>query len=153
LTNTLSMSVMPDNRQNNPGIAFKTGTSYGFRDSWAIGYDAEHVIGIWVGRADGTPCVGFSGRVVAAPLMLKVFEQVGIQLLKTECNSENTDSNLHFEEQQSFAFKITMPKENSIVLAEHDKPIFFNTNSHELVKWYVNGKYIGESKQEMQWQT
>lgn len=152
LNSTLSMSVMPDNRPNNPGNAFKTGTSYGFRDSWAIGYDDNHVIGIWVGRADGTPCTGFSGRLVAVPLMLKVFEQVGIQPLKTTLETENTDNNLHFEEQQNFDFKITMPKENTKVLAENNKPIFLNTNNHNSVKWYVNGKYIGENKEVMQWQ-
>lgn len=152
LHNTLRTSVMPDNRQNNPGIAFKTGTSYGFRDAWAIGYDENNVVGIWVGRADGTPCVGFSGRIAAVPLMLKVFEQLGIHPLKITLDTESIDSNFHFEEQQNFDFKITMPKEKSTVLAEHGKPIFFTTNRNNLVKWYVNGKYIGESTQVMQWQ-
>ena len=39
-----------------PGeIAFKTGTSYGYRDAWAVGFDGRHTVGVWVGRADGRP--------------------------------------------------------------------------------------------------
>lgn len=54
-------------------IAFKTGTSYGFRDAWAVGYDDAHTVGIWVGRPDGTPSPGRYGRITAAPLLFRVF--------------------------------------------------------------------------------
>ena len=37
-------------------IAFKTGTSYGYRDAWAVGFDGRATIGVWVGRPDGAPC-------------------------------------------------------------------------------------------------
>ena len=40
----------PSNR-----LAYKTGTSYGHRDAWAIGFDGRHVVGVWMGRADNTP--------------------------------------------------------------------------------------------------
>ncbi|MBB4285201.1 penicillin-binding protein 1C [Roseospira goensis] len=55
-------------------VAFKTGTSYGFRDAWAVGLDGDHVIGVWVGRADGTPVPGHLGRDTAAPLMRALFD-------------------------------------------------------------------------------
>jgi len=55
-------------------VAFKTGTSYGFRDAWALGMDGDHVIGVWVGRADGTPVPGHIGRDTAAPLMRALFD-------------------------------------------------------------------------------
>jgi penicillin-binding protein 1C len=54
-------------------VAYKTGTSYGFRDAWAVGYDAEHTIGVWVGRPDGTPSPDRYGRNTAAPLLFEVF--------------------------------------------------------------------------------
>jgi len=54
-------------------VAFKTGTSYGFRDAWALGLDGDHVVGVWVGRADGTPVPGRIGRDTAAPLMRRLF--------------------------------------------------------------------------------
>jgi penicillin-binding protein 1C len=51
------------------GIAWKTGTSFGFRDAWAIGVTDTWTIGVWVGRPDGTPNPGFFGANVAAPLL------------------------------------------------------------------------------------
>ena len=51
------------------GIAWKTGTSFGFRDAWAIGVTDQLTIGVWVGRPDGTPNPGFFGANVAAPLL------------------------------------------------------------------------------------
>lgn len=57
-------------------IAWKTGTSYGFRDAWAIGSDGQHVVGIWVGRPDGTPNPGRYGRNTAAPAMFEVFQHL-----------------------------------------------------------------------------
>jgi penicillin-binding protein 1C len=54
-------------------IAFKTGTSYGFRDAWAVGYSRATTIGIWTGRVEGTPRPGSFGRATAAPLMLQAF--------------------------------------------------------------------------------
>jgi penicillin-binding protein 1C len=55
-------------------IAFKTGTSYGFRDAWAVGYSRQYTVGVWVGRADGSPRPGHYGRNTATPVMLKVFD-------------------------------------------------------------------------------
>lgn len=54
-------------------LAYKTGTSYGHRDAWAIGYDGQHVIGVWMGRADGTPVPGAFGADLAAPLLFEAF--------------------------------------------------------------------------------
>ena len=42
-------------------IAFKTGTSYGYRDAWAIGFDGKRTIGVWVGRPDGAPVAALPG--------------------------------------------------------------------------------------------
>ena len=57
-----------------PGIAWKTGTSWGGRDAWAMGFDRSHVVGIWVGRPDGTPLPGATGRNLALPLLGRVFD-------------------------------------------------------------------------------
>lgn len=54
------------------GIAWKTGTSFGFRDAWAIGVTDQWTIGVWVGRPDGTPNPGFFGANIAAPLLRDV---------------------------------------------------------------------------------
>lgn len=55
------------------GIAWKTGTSFGFRDAWAVGVSNRYTIGVWVGRPDGTPIPGFFGANVAAPLLVDIF--------------------------------------------------------------------------------
>lgn len=58
-------------------LAFKTGTSSGHRDALAIGFDGAHVVGVWVGRADGAPVPGMYGVEVAAPVLFEVFARVG----------------------------------------------------------------------------
>lgn len=55
-------------------LAWKTGTSYGFRDAWAIGVGPRHLIGVWIGRPDGTPVPGQFGLASAAPLLLQVHD-------------------------------------------------------------------------------
>jgi penicillin-binding protein 1C len=54
-------------------IAYKTGTSYGFRDAWAAGFSPDYTVAVWTGRTDGTPRPGAYGRATAAPLMFKCF--------------------------------------------------------------------------------
>ena len=57
-----------------PVLAWKTGTSYGFRDAWALGVGPRYLIGVWIGRPDGTPVPGQFGLASAAPLMLQVHD-------------------------------------------------------------------------------
>lgn len=61
----------PENR-----LAYKTGTSYGHRDAWAIGFDGRHVIGVWMGRPDGTPVPGAFGADLAAPILFQAFARL-----------------------------------------------------------------------------
>ena len=58
-------------------IAFKTGTSYGFRDALAIGFDRRTTIAVWVGRPDNGPTPGLIGREAAAPILFDAFERLG----------------------------------------------------------------------------
>jgi penicillin-binding protein 1C len=75
-------------------IAYKTGTSYGFRDAWALGYSPDWTVGVWTGRADGTPRPGAYGRNTAAPLLFSLFD-----LLPTEPGTDG----------QALAAEITTP--------------------------------------------
>lgn len=61
-------------------LAYKTGTSYGHRDAWALGYDGRHVVGVWLGRADGTPVPGAFGVELAAPVLFQVFSRIAPRL-------------------------------------------------------------------------
>ncbi len=74
--NILIGASPPDNAP--PGrIAFKTGTSYGYRDAWAIGFDGRMTVGVWVGRPDGAPVPGLVGRAAAAPILFDAFARSG----------------------------------------------------------------------------
>ena len=69
--------VLPAEIRRGRTLAIKTGTSYGYRDFWAIGYDPEVTIGVWAGRPDGTPMPGHSGRLTAAPVLFKIADLLG----------------------------------------------------------------------------
>ncbi|MEM7660621.1 MAG: penicillin-binding protein 1C [Pseudomonadota bacterium] len=66
--------------RNAPDIAFKTGTSYGFRDAWAAGVSGNHAIVVWVGRADGAPRPGKIGRSDALPVLFEIADRAKIRL-------------------------------------------------------------------------
>lgn len=80
LNDVLKGANLPDGWSMGQGIerprevAFKTGTSYGYRDAWSLGFSKRYTVGIWVGRADGSTRPGHIGRNDAAPLLLKVFD-------------------------------------------------------------------------------
>ena len=62
-----------------PRVAWKTGTSYGFRDAWALGSTRRYSVGVWVGRPDGTPLPGQYGAVTALPLLFEVIDSLPVQ--------------------------------------------------------------------------
>ncbi|WMD21311.1 penicillin-binding protein 1C [Achromobacter seleniivolatilans] len=66
-------------------LAWKTGTSFGFRDAWAVGVTDRWTIGVWVGRPDGTPNPGFFGANVAAPLLQDIVAALpeGAQIVRS----------------------------------------------------------------------
>jgi len=63
-----------------PQVAFKTGTSYGFRDAWAAAVSGEHVLIVWIGRADGAPRTGVTGRDIALPVLFEMADRVSHHL-------------------------------------------------------------------------
>lgn len=70
--------VLPPTGSARRGIAYKTGTSYGYRDAWSIGYDGRTVLGVWVGRADNGAVPGITGYATAAPILFEAFAKSGI---------------------------------------------------------------------------
>ena len=74
--NVLMGTPPPENGVHNR-IAFKTGTSYGYRDAWSIGFDGRITVGVWVGRPDGAPAPGIVGRTAAAPILFDAFARTG----------------------------------------------------------------------------
>lgn len=72
--------VVPPMGSRQKGIAYKTGTSYGYRDAWSVGYDGRHVLGVWVGRADNGAIPGLTGYGSAAPILFEAFAKSGVTI-------------------------------------------------------------------------
>ena len=73
--------VIPPAGSRRLGIAYKTGTSYGYRDAWSVGYDGRHVLGVWVGRADNGAVPGLTGYGSAAPILFEAFARSGLAIV------------------------------------------------------------------------
>jgi penicillin-binding protein 1C len=76
LTDILSGISGPAARDGR-AVALKTGTSWGYRDAWAIGFDGRHVVGVWAGRPDGAAVSGLSGAASAVPILIDTFARIG----------------------------------------------------------------------------
>ncbi len=72
--------VMPPLGSGQRGIAYKTGTSYGYRDAWSVGFDGNYVLGVWVGRPDNGAVPGLTGFGSAAPILFEGFAKSGVAI-------------------------------------------------------------------------
>ena len=75
VTDILKDAPPPPNARGGT-IAYKTGTSYGYRDAWAVGYDGRYVVAVWVGRPDGASTPGLMGRLSAAPILFDAMKRI-----------------------------------------------------------------------------
>lgn len=82
INETLSKVNRPDfplnwqSTEHMPKIAWKTGTSYGKRDAWSIGYNKHYTVGIWLGNFSGQGVAELSGANIATPLLFKIFNTI-----------------------------------------------------------------------------
>jgi penicillin-binding protein 1C len=72
--------VLPPQGSRRLGIAYKTGTSYGYRDAWSVGFDGRYVLGVWVGRPDNGAVPGIAGYMTAAPILFDAFSRSGVAI-------------------------------------------------------------------------
>ena len=72
--------VLPPAGAGQRGIAYKTGTSYGYRDAWSVGFDGNYVLGVWVGRPDNGAVPGLTGYGSAAPILFEGFAKSGVAI-------------------------------------------------------------------------
>ncbi|MFN4183940.1 MAG: penicillin-binding protein 1C [Hyphomonas sp.] len=116
--------------QDAPQIAFKTGTSYGYRDAWAAAVSGEHAIVVWVGRADGAPRTGVTGRDIALPILFEMADRVAHHL------RDDGDSELRLS-----AMPLT-PSKGALRAFSTDRPpeILFPPQGAELWAGRVDGR-------------
>ena len=142
--------------QDAPEIAFKTGTSYGFRDAWAAGIARGHTVIVWVGRADGAPRPGETGRRAALPILFSVFDRISSEL-DTQGNAEDRlIADREYTPQHAMARfgqndqppLILFPPEDVVLVQkrdDHPNPGFVlagRGSGH--LRWFVDGTPIGE---------
>jgi len=152
------------NRRQASRIAYKTGTSYGYRDAWAIGYTKDYTIGVWVGRPDGSFSGGRMGRDAAAPLLFEAFDQlppsdsalpgtppagvllVGNTGLPANLRRYDIGPALSAAERPQNRLRIAFPLDGSTVpLPESEVPVplVLKAEGGNLpLRWLVNGKPV-----------
>lgn len=164
ITKILRQAPTPDGRvpawlvKNAPAISYKTGTSYGFRDAWAAGYTDDWTVVVWVGRPDGAPRPGETGRLAAAPLLFDLISAL-----------PHSGTQSHFEKdaaapkglqrvsaQETRGPQILFPPEGSEILAEDlgaSSRGFSLTAQSETgkVTFYVNGKPVPKDSGRSVW--
>ena len=168
LTEILQGSPRPDGRGFSQGglatnaIAFKTGTSYGYRDAWAIGYTPQHTVGIWVGRPDGSPRPGSFGRNTAAPLLFDVFDHLPVEMDSSavpdgvlqvrSADDLPLPMRVFLPVQQGPSsvdtmrpLRIAYPPEGAVVRMRGDQPtpiVLRSAGGQGAIRWMINGEVL-----------
>jgi penicillin-binding protein 1C len=150
-------------------IAFKTGTSYGFRDALAIGFDRRTTIAVWVGRPDNGPTPGLIGREAAAPILFDAFERLGRSIepiptpkgvLKASVTADlppplrrlRQDAPKTSAAPEMASLKIAFPPDGARIdlgLKEggRDQPLALKAlGGAPPFTWFVNGEPVGEAE-------
>jgi len=155
ISQILRQAPTPDGRvpawlvKNAPAIAYKTGTSYGFRDAWAAGYTDDWTVVVWVGRPDGAPRPGETGRIAAAPLLFDLIS--GLPHTETQSHFEKDvaapEGLQRVSSQETHGPQILFPPQDAEILAEtlgasaRGFSLTAQSDTGE-VTFYVNGKPV-----------
>ncbi|MEM6653892.1 MAG: penicillin-binding protein 1C, partial [Pseudomonadota bacterium] len=135
-----------------PEIAFKTGTSYGYRDAWAAGIAGDYAIIVWVGRADGAPRPGQTGRKAALPLLFEVADRAAQHLGASGAMHARITDQKRVEVRGALATfqdkdkppEILFPPRNAelwagVVNGAPARPFVFAGRGAGALQWYVDG--------------
>lgn len=137
-----------------PQVAFKTGTSYGFRDAWAAGVSGDYAIVVWVGRADGAPRPGETGRKAALPILFDVADRTALHLGSAGASSSRLMSDTSSKVKGALsAFErvgppeILFPPRDAELWAGHvdgqgARPFVFAGRGEGSLNWFVDGQPV-----------
>lgn len=121
-------------------VAYKTGTSYGFRDSWAAGLAGDYAIIVWTGRPDGAPRPGQTGRASAAPLLF----DIAAPFVDTQSGrriDQAPDALKTVASQTDTGPIILFPADGTEILAS-DRGLSITIDSDEAVDLFVSGERV-----------
>ncbi|MEZ5937157.1 MAG: penicillin-binding protein 1C, partial [Hyphomonadaceae bacterium] len=153
IVSILAASPAPEGRmpakltKNAPVIAFKTGTSYGFRDAWAAGVAGGYAAVVWIGRADGAPRPNATGRATALPVLFEAFDAVerirpqnDHDLRNTHVDDEAPPQPLARFGDPAAAPHILFPPDKSEVWNDHEhRSLVFAAEGAGPLRWFVDG--------------
>jgi penicillin-binding protein 1C len=169
LTSILREAPPPPNARAGR-IAFKTGTSYGYRDAWAVGFDGKHTIGVWVGRPDMASTPGLLGRTAAAPILFDAFARISTRrapfrerpdgALRVSSGAQLPPPLMRFDKhvRQSLGgqyidrpIAIAFPPDRSEVAVEREGAVLLKAEGGVLpLTWLVDGAPVGTSRDRRQ---
>jgi len=150
ITDVLAAATPPQGRlpghlsQSRSEVAYKTGTSYGARDSWAAGYTKNHTIVVWVGRPDGAPRPGETGRESAAPLLFDVFDSlIDRSARPRQISAKQSRESRNFKTALDAGPQISFPTDGSEVLIRNSrKDLRLRAQSSKDLRFYVDGELL-----------
>ena len=144
--------------QSAPHIAFKTGTSYGYRDAWAAGVSDDWVVVVWIGRPDGAPRPGMTGRKAALPILFEMFDRLGgAQASETIADSAPAPGALaRFNAARTPELDIIFPPDGAkLILTDYgpdSRGVAFAARAAQgPVRWYVDGAPTPEHQDRAVW--
>ncbi len=131
-----------------PSIAYKTGTSYGFRDAWAAGITGGHVIIVWTGRPDGAPRPGSTGREAALPALFDLADTLTRHVPEAAARpviaERRTPQSLSQFARADQPPDILFPPEDAELWAEAPGRAFvLSARARSPIAWYVDGRAAG----------
>jgi penicillin-binding protein 1C len=128
-----------------PWFMWKTGTSSGRRDAWAVGHNGRYAIGVWVGRFRGTGHVAYVGSEAAEPLLAQLF---ALQRLRTDdippsVEPLRVDHELSISANMNQSLRITSPRNDDIFISLNGRVVVHpSTNRQDRLSWFLNGKLV-----------
>jgi membrane carboxypeptidase/penicillin-binding protein PbpC len=128
-----------------PWFMWKTGTSSGRRDAWAVGHNGRYAIGVWVGRFRGTGHVAYVGAEAAEPLLSQLFALQRLRTNDIPPSSEpiRVDHELSISANMNQSLRITSPGNGDIFISLNGKVVVHpSTNRQDKLSWFLNGKLV-----------
>ncbi len=126
-----------------PSVAFKTGTSYGYRDAWAAGFSGNHAVVVWIGRADGSPSPDMTGREAALPLLFDIFDTLPAGAETSGASDAERPSTLLSTLERKAAPEILFPPDGAVIWPPEDRPLVLAGRGGSDLSWFVDGMPIG----------
>lgn len=132
-----------------PWCMWKTGTSSGHRDAWALGHNGRYAIGVWVGRFSGAGHIDYVGQEAAEPLLATLFATPEFRVdTHPSAPSTWTVSRPYSLTQPATApLRITTPARGDIFLSTSGAVnIKLATNRESAARWFLNGRFLADSR-------